>query len=271
MTEAIGGLAEVARAFDGVMVDQYGVLHDGRMPFPGARACLEKLHARGTPVVALTNSGKRAAFNTDRLARLGFPSHLFAGVVSSGELARTEIERRLEAGRLERGAGVAIVSRDRDAGVIEGLDVRQVLPGPDADLLVIAGAEPERLDRAQYRECLAPLAARGVPAICANPDRLTYAGDGVSFGAGLIAEDYEEAGGTVEMVGKPGPAMFLAALGVLGAPPRDRVLMIGDSPEHDIAGAAGLGCATLLIRGGIQAGTQASGAAADYAMNRLVW
>lgn len=271
MTREIAGLAEIAEAFDGVLVDQFGVLHDGRVPFAGARHCLEALHARGVPVVALTNSGKRAAGNRERLSRLGFHPDLFAAVISSGELAHAEIAGRLDSRRLSPGARIAILSRDDDTSIIDGLEVRRVEPGPDAELLIIAGIEPERHDRSGYRSLLAPLAARRIPAICANADQVMYAEGGVSFGAGAVAKDYSAAGAPVMTLGKPAAAMFAAALRALGDIPPARILMIGDGPEHDIAGAAAAGCATLLVRGGPQATLPDNGVAPDYAMARLTW
>ncbi len=271
MTRVIAGLADIADTFDGVLIDQFGVLHDGRTAFAGARHCLDVLCTRGVPVVALTNSGKRASGNRDRLARLGFPPDLFAAVISSGELAHAEIAARLEAGRLRTGARVAILSRDDDSSIVDGLEVRRVAPGPDADLLVIAGIEPERRDRGGYADLLAPLAARHIPAICANSDQVMYAEGGVSFGAGAVAQDYASTGAPVMTLGKPAPAMFSAALHALGDIPPDRVLMIGDSPEHDIAGAAAVGCATLLVRSGPQAVLDGAAAAPDFSIDRLIW
>ncbi len=271
MTRDISGLAGIADAFDGVLVDQFGVLHDGRTPFPGARKCLEILRHREVPVVALTNSGKRASANAHRLARLGFDREVFSAVISSGELARTEIASRLKSGSLRRGARVAILSRDGDAGVIDGLDVRHCDPGPEADLLLIAGIAPERCDREGYRSLLAPLARRGVPAICANSDRVMYVEGGTSFGAGAVAEDYAATGASVLSLGKPAAGMFDAALRALNGIAPARVLMIGDSPEHDLAGAARAGCATLLVRGGPQAELGSVTFTPDFAMDRLVW
>jgi len=40
-------------------------------------------------------------------------------------------------------------------------------------------------------------------------------------------------------------------LAALGNPPPRTVLAIGDSPEHDIAGAAGAGLDSVLLRTGI--------------------
>ena len=271
MTREISGLAEIADNFDGILFDQYGVLHDGRAQFPGVRRCLEVLKSRAIPVVVLTNSGKRAAHNRDRLARLGFAPDLFVSVISSGDLARTEIASRLGSGRLQPGARVAILSRDADLGVIDGLDVRLSTVGPDIDLFILAGIEPEHCDRSGYLTRLAPLAERRVPAICANPDRLMYVDGDVAFGPGVVAEDYAAAGGPVITVGKPAAAMFTAALEALGAIPPDRVLMVGDSLEHDVAGAARAGCATLFVRRGAQGTLSGSAEPPDFAIDRLVW
>ena len=55
MTAEIASLEDIVDRFDGVLIDQFGVLHDGRAAFPGARDCLERLAARGVPVVAFSN------------------------------------------------------------------------------------------------------------------------------------------------------------------------------------------------------------------------
>lgn len=278
MTVTIAGVGEIIDGFDGVLVDQFGVLHDGKTPMPGARHCLDEINARGVPMVALTNSGKRSTQNGARLDRLGFPPHLFRAILSSGELARREIEARLAAkqrgdGRLEDGATVLILARDGDRSLVEGLPLNPVTldePGAAAaSLVIIAGAEPERVSRQRYRDALAPLAAQGVPALCANPDTVMYTVDGPAFATGIVAQDYGAEGGEVTMLGKPAGAMFEEAFALTGAQSRTRVLMIGDSPAHDIAGAAAAGLKTLLIRGGVQAGSD--GVAADYAMDRLAW
>jgi len=271
MTREIGGLSEIVADFDAVLVDQYGVLHDGRRAFPGAREALDALRDRGLPVVALTNSGKRAAENAARLDRLGFPESLFTAIVSSGEVVWRDLRERLAAGSLAPGSRVLVLSRDQDRSVVAGLDLKPVCPGDPADLVIIASVEPERLSRERYREMLLPHAEAGVPAICANPDHVIYAGDATAFGPGIVAADYAAAaGGPVRYAGKPAADFFAVALVEAGNPVPARTLMIGDSSHHDIAGAAAVGIATLLVTGGVQAETGAS-AEADFAIERLVW
>ena len=72
----------------------------------------------------------------------------------------------------------------------------------------------------EHIAALRPLAARGAPAICANPDLTMYVAGGAAFAAGQVAADYADAGGEVLMLGKPDPAIFAAAIERLGGPAR---------------------------------------------------
>ena len=55
--------------------------------------------------------------------------------------------------------------------------------------------------------------------------------------------------------GKPNDDIYRTALAALGNPPPMTVLAIGDSPEHDIAGATGAGLDSVLLRTGILSDT----------------
>ena len=48
----------IAARFGFVFIDQYGVLHDGQRPYPGAIEALATLKAREARVVILSNSGR---------------------------------------------------------------------------------------------------------------------------------------------------------------------------------------------------------------------
>ncbi|MEL6267520.1 MAG: TIGR01459 family HAD-type hydrolase, partial [Pseudomonadota bacterium] len=263
----MSGLGAVAGRYDTVLFDQFGVLHDGRAPFPGAVEAVRRLRATGARTAVISNSGKRAAANAARLERLGFEAGLFDVVMTSGEICHQRLAADLAAGRRAPGDAVMIVARDGDRSPVEGLDLA-VGGAADAALLIIAGREPERHDLATEAAALAPLAARGVPCLCANPDRIMYAGDATAPGPGALAEAYAAAGGPVEMIGKPGRAIFEATLAALATADPARALMIGDSLEHDIAGAQAVGMATMLVRGGIQADTPAGARPPDHVIDR---
>ena len=61
--QSIDGLGEIIAAHDLFLVDQYGVLHDGRKLFPGVVATLNAIKSAGKTSIILTNSGRRAAQN----------------------------------------------------------------------------------------------------------------------------------------------------------------------------------------------------------------
>lgn len=268
--QSISGLFEISDVFDAVLIDQYGVLHDGTNIFPAALDCLQELKRRNIPVVALSNSGRRAKPNLDRLQRLGFPSTLFERIITSGELARAHLAAMLVEGKLAVGDNVLVLSRGSDTGVLDELGLKAVRqPDDSVRLVLIAGITPENVSREDYRALLFPLALRGIPALCANPDLKMYVGGTSSFGTGIVAMDYEQSGGDVTYLGKPDPEMFRAGLVALGNPAPSRCLMIGDSPKHDILGATRAGCKSLLVQSGVQAGDHVEGAVADYAILQL--
>ena len=51
----INGLHEIASRFDGMLIDQFGVIHDGQKLYPGAARVLAELHARKPDRVLATN------------------------------------------------------------------------------------------------------------------------------------------------------------------------------------------------------------------------
>ena len=245
-------LEDLLPRYDVFLLDQFGTLHDGTSPYPGVLHALRKLRTAGKRVVLLSNSGKRAGYNLQRLSRMGLPATLFDDAVTSGEAALALLaDGRIEAARGARRC--LLLERDGDGRLLESVGLAAV-PAAEAELVVIAGSEGERRPLASYEEELAPLARAGVPALCLNPDKTMLTPRGPAFGAGRIAELYQRLGGSVSWIGKPYPAIYTATLEALGNPPRARVAGVGDSIEHDIAGASAAGCAAWLVRTGIAAG-----------------
>ena len=247
----IVGLREIADQFDLVLVDQYGVLHDGVAAYPGAVDGLARLASGGRKVVVVTNSGKDAAANLARLAALGFARANLHAVLSSGEVA-VQLARSGALGpRFAIGADACVIGRCGDIYAFSADEFRLVPRPQDANFLVFAGSDAPRTSLDVYRSTLTPAAGARVPAICINPD-ITMIRDGKLVPApGAIAKIYESLGGQVEYVGKPYPAIFSHAVEIAAMGQRARVVMIGDSPEHDVAGARAMGLSTLLVRSGI--------------------
>jgi HAD superfamily hydrolase (TIGR01459 family) len=243
----------IASSFKAVFFDQYGVLHDGRNPYPGARNALAALKSRGVKIVVLSNSGRTGAANAERLTKLGFGSELYDFLVTSGDVARTLLKRGRFLALLAPGARCFVISTGGD-DFASALGVVPTTHSGEADLVVIAGTQADKVSLDDYRTLLAPAARRGTPCMCVNPDKLMLTASGNAPGAGRIAEIYEELGGDVTWVGKPFPEIYRAASELSRVQnPRD-VLCVGDSVEHDIAGANRFGAFAALVRTGILAG-----------------
>jgi HAD superfamily hydrolase (TIGR01459 family) len=257
-------------AFPAIFIDQFGVLHDGARPYPGAVAALQALRARGTRVVILSNSGKSGQANAERMERLGFARDLYDYFLTSGDVAKAA----LLAGDLPIALGPATrcltLSSSPENDLADALGLTSTQDGAEADLLIISGSQGDRIPLSEYERRIAPAARRWAPCICTNPDRLMLTSNGAHPGAGAIADLYEALGGTVTWIGKPYPGIYAAAARLVGSPaPRD-VLCIGDSIEHDIVGARRFGAAAALVRTGILADLSEAELAAEFAKHGVV-
>jgi HAD superfamily hydrolase (TIGR01459 family) len=248
---------------DAFLLDQFGTLHDGAALYPGVAAALRRVRASGARVLILSNSGSRASRNAARLARLGLSPGQYDGFLSSGEVAW----RMLSGPRPPslRGARRCLVlARGDGPDLLNGLDLLRVQDAAEADLILLLGSEADRLGLDPYRERLLPAARRGIPCLCANPDRLmVLPGGAEAAAAGTIAEAYEAMGGPVIWIGKPHGAIYDEAFATLGGVPRARIWAVGDSVEHDVAGGARQSCRSALVLTGIAAALDAIGLEAE--------
>jgi len=91
----------------------------------------------------------------------------------------------------------------------------------------------------------------GVPFFGTNPDHTFPTPQGLVPGAGSILAAIATASDIEPVIaGKPEPTMYRIALERLKTP-AERVLVVGDRPETDIAGAQFLGCRTALVLSGV--------------------
>lgn len=248
--QAIAGMDQLIDRFDCFILDQFGVLHDGQAPYPGAVKALERLSAAGKTILLLSNSGKRSGPNEARLVKLGFKPGSWTHFLSSGEFAWRDLSRSLDTGGRKT---CLLIARDGDMSAIDGLPLDLTDNGAQADIILLSASEGDRYELDHYRTLLAPAAARGIECLCTNPDKIMLTAIGPRFGAGRIAELYEELGAPVRWIGKPFPAIYAAAMDLLGHPDPARVICVGDSIEHDIAGGAGAGLSTMLVTTGVLA------------------
>ncbi|WP_421874521.1 TIGR01459 family HAD-type hydrolase [Pararhizobium sp.] len=276
----IAGLDEVAERFDAFLIDQFGVLRDGKGPYPGAVDTLIRLKQAGKTIIILSNSGKRSAENDRRLAALGFDRTSWDWFLTSGEVAWRILQKESGQGADGVSRKCLLVSRDGDTSPLDGLGLERTESGEDADFIMLAASEGDLHPLSFYETLLLPAARRGVPCLCTNPDKIMLTKEGTAFGAGRIAELYEELGGQVRWIGKPFADIYATAREFLGDLPPQKICCIGDSIEHDIAGAAGAGLKSILVTTGIletasdaqrQALFAEHGAMPDFILPAFTW
>ncbi len=245
------GLADLAPAYDLILCDVWGVVHNGVAHHAAAVDALRRYRLGGGRVVLVTNAPAPAAQVQRRLDRLAVPRDAYDAIATSGDVT---IDAIVAAGcpplfSIGPGGEFALYQEAAKLGprapALVSIEAARlaICIGLDA-----TGATPEA-----YDANLAAMRARDLEMICANPDLVVEMGDTLEFCAGAIAQRYAAIGGRVSHAGKPFAAIYERALRLVGetgiAP--GRVLAIGDATHTDIAGAARMGFASVLVTSGI--------------------
>ena len=247
-------------------------MHDGTTPLDGAPDCVAQLHAQGKRIIILSNSSALSSSALERLPRLGFDPSCLVGAVTSGEEASHFLRKKYQgkcglfltwkatptsysATKFVKHCGDITVTdqvSEADFVLLHGLEV---IRGPGEDGTARETPLGDFKETGDASTILEPLLqqclARCLPLICVNPDYIYVQADGsVWHMPGKVANLYEDLGGTVVRFGKPHKEHFEACIRVLGLP-KDRVVHVGDSLHHDIAGANAAGVACILVTGGV--------------------
>ena len=248
-TRLLSSIATIAPGYDAWLCDVWGVMHNGVHAFPGAAEACRRFRERGGVVLLLSNAPRPASSVRAQIDGFGVPHDAYDGILTSGDLTRKLVSER--SGRRLFHLGPA-----RDKPMFDGLDLR-FTAAETADLIICSGLYNDDVETpADYTGLLEPLARRGVPMICANPDLAVERGSRIVYCAGALAAEYERLGGAVTYAGKPhGPIYELAFERIAAlrgeAVARNRVLAIGDGVRTDIRGAADAGINSVFIASAI--------------------
>ena len=280
----LSGFAPLATAYEGYVLDLWGVVHDGVRLYPGAADCLTRLRGAGRRAVFLSNAPRRAAMVRDGLRAMGIADQLYDGVVTSGEVTHAMLRDRPDTWWQALGTRLYHIGPDRDRTIYADLGLDKVEHPEAASFVLNTGPDDEvnPTDPAAYDAVLRACRSASLPMICANPDLEVIRGGVRVVCAGALAQRYEAMGGDVRSLGKPDPAIYGPVLDLL-AVPRERVLAVGDALRTDIAGAAAAGIASAWVLGGIheehlgesreqvEAEARAGGLSPVATLPRFVW
>ena len=247
------GLYELSHAYDGFILDQWGVLHHGQGAYDGAVTALNKLKAEKKQVVILSNSGKRAAYNKMRLNEFGITDKHYNDVITAGEVVWQNLNTQDDGVFKDLGQACYLINRAQDRSLLSGLDIKVVEDIEDADFILVTGIDAPDKTVDDYSSVLKKAVARGIPLICANPDLITVFGKERQVGPGAVAQRFKEFGGVSHFIGKPHRTIFHQCIAKFDGVIPSRILVVGDSLHHDVYGAQNCNLDSLFITGGIHA------------------
>ena len=131
----IGG--PIVDKYDGVILDVWGVLHDGAKPFPFVLDTLTKLRARGKTMLVLSNAPRRSLQVAGRLAEIGVARDLYDAIHTSGEETWQHLKRRDDDFHAALGDTCYHIAPSRESDVLDGLDI--TMKSADANTVIVPG------------------------------------------------------------------------------------------------------------------------------------
>ena len=252
MTPFVERLEPLARDYDVLFCDVWGVIHNGLAAYPAACNALMQFRQRGGTAILITNAPRPGDTVARILDRLGVPRESYDAIISSGDVTRGIVASRLPQTLFHLGP-------ERDLPIFRGLDIKFATL-ESADYVVCSGLFDDTTETPEsYRGMLAAMYSRALFMVCANPDVVVERGAALVYCAGALADAYAALGGEVLYCGKPHAPIYDAALAKAAAlrgktwPPRNRVLAIGDSVRTDLKGAAAFGLDYMFVISGIHA------------------
>jgi HAD superfamily hydrolase (TIGR01450 family) len=251
---------ELLDRYDGVLLDIYGVMLDASGALPGARALIAELDRLGKPFAFVSNDASRSTETyANKFGGLGIPvdgsrfvtsGSLIPGYFATHSLAgaRTCVLGTQDSIDFVRAGGGEVVPLAR------GMEIDALAVCDDSGFEFLSGME-----QALSALVRAVAAGRRPALLLPNPDLLYPKGGGeIGFTAGAmallleagLARRFPRERLMFDHLGKPEPHLFAAASRQLGIS-HERLVMIGDQLETDIAGARAAGVPSALLAGHI--------------------
>lgn len=222
---------------EGCIVDLDGTVYVGSSPVPGVAAALETIRSAGVQLRFATNTTRhpRSAL-VQRLSDFGVP--VASHEVFTAPLAAATFLADHGASR------VSLLLAEATFEEFVAFDFDHEHPD-----WVVVGDLGEAWNYAVLNRAFRGL-QRGAGLLAIQKNRAWDDGHGLRLDAGPFVAALEYATGQEAiLVGKPSPPFFLSAAASMGIEP-ERVLVIGDGLENDVAGGHAAGCLGVAVRTG---------------------
>ena len=240
------------KKFDCFLIDQWGVIHDGKIKFPYINETLFKLKNKIVIILSNTSQNKTEAIS-QTLHKLKIKYNYFNDIVTSGEfleyLGKSKNKKFKKIPTILKKKKCFLISNGNRSKVIKNLNLKAV-NYKKAKFILATSIKPS-VKISSIENTLKKLLKRKIEMICTNPDQYVYDGKVKKFvnQVGVLAKFYESNNGTVHYIGKPYRKIFNFALRKYNIP-KNKIIMIGDSLLTDILGAKRAGIKSALAYDG---------------------
>ena len=246
-------LSSVIENSEALILDIWGVLWDGIKVYPEVLVTLNEIKKLDIPVILLSNAPRRASNVEKKLNRIGIDKSLYNEIISSGEICRNElISKRHQV----PGNNYYFIGLNEDRDLLNNSSFHEVKEIDKANFILLTGPRSFDDKVVKYSEELKSCRKRNLPMVSANPDKVVIRQNGeIVVCAGELAKYYSNMGGFVKEFGKPHEEIFLEALKKFKSLKinidKNKISIIGDGLETDIAGGNIVGINTVLVTSGI--------------------
>lgn len=223
------------------------MIYRGDEPIPGAIDKVLELRTDGIDVVFCTNNSRSTVPQyVAKLTALGLPieadSIVTSAVVTGEVLSRRGGRRAMVIG------GDGLTAAVTEAGY-------EIVPPPDRDVDVVVVGWDLDFDFSKLRRAVQAITG-GAAFVASNDDKTFPAPDGVWPGTGALVASIETATGvSAEVMGKPHEPMMDAVARRMDG--RNRIAIVGDRPDTDLAGGRARGWTTILVLSGVTTESEA--------------
>jgi HAD superfamily hydrolase (TIGR01459 family) len=245
----IAGLGQVADHYEALLVDIWGVIHNGQVPFVDAIEALERFHTERGPIILISNSPRPSVAIPAQFDEVGVPHTFYDAIVTSGDATIDDLARRAPGPAFKLGP-------ERDDRLYADLDLN-FTELEKAKFITCTGLfDDENESPDDYTELLGEARELGLPLVCANPDIRVKRGDKMIYCGGALAQSYEDMGGEVIYAGKPHKPIYRlsrAWLKEISGYDIDtsKVLAVGDNIHTDLLGAQNEGYDCMFVADGV--------------------
>jgi len=245
----VAGLGDIAFEYDALIVDIWGIVHNGVEPFETACEALRRYRMEYGPVVLVSNAPRPSSSVIEQLDNLGVTSEIYDAIVTSGDVTSSLLEQR-------QIRNIYHLGPERDLPLLEMLDVH-LCDIDEAEAVLCTGLVDDTTEAPEdYGDMFSEFEDNDLTMICANPDLVVERGDQLVYCAGALAEAYEGLDGDVIYAGKPHKEIYdLTLLAIEEYAGREisksSILAIGDGLRTDIRGALNAQIPCMFVAGGI--------------------